>query len=76
MACCWLPLKPSPLKVDPLPRGAALLPSVRYLRMSSAIVAEAVARCAETEGVAFRAHDDLARAIKEAMWEPVYGSLE
>ncbi|QUC14553.1 NAD-dependent malic enzyme [Arachnia propionica] len=63
-------------QVDPLPRGAALLPPVRDLRASSAIVAEAVARCAETEGVASRTHDDLARAIKDAMWEPVYGSWE
>jgi len=63
-------------QVDPLPRGAALLPQVRDLRASSAIVAEAVARCAETEGVASRTHDDLARAIKDAMWEPVYGSWE
>lgn len=63
-------------QVDPLPRGAALLPLVRDLRASSAIVAEAVARCAETEGVASRTHDDLARAIKDAMWEPVYGSWE
>ena len=63
-------------QVDPLPRGAALLPPVRDLRASSAIVAEAVARCAETEGAASRTHDDLARAIKDAMWEPVYGSLE
>lgn len=63
-------------QVDPLPRGAALLPPVRDLRASSAIVAEAVARCAETEGAASRTHDDLARAIKDAMWEPVYGSWE
>jgi len=63
-------------QVDPLPRGAALLPPVRDLRASSAIVAEAVARCAETEGVASRTHNDLARAIKDAMWEPVYGSWE
>ena len=63
-------------QVDPLPRGAALLPPVRDLRASSAIVAEAVARCAETEGVVSRTHDDLARAIKDAMWEPVYGSWE
>lgn len=63
-------------QVDPLPRGAALLPPVRDLRASSAIVAEAVARCAETEGVASRTHDDLACAIKDAMWEPVYGSWE
>ena len=63
-------------QVDPLPRGAALLPPVRDLRASSAIVAEAVARCAEAEGAASRTHDDLARAIKDAMWEPVYGSWE
>ena len=63
-------------QVDPLPRGAALLPPVRDLRMSSAIVAEAVARRAGTDGVASRTHDDLAGAVKDAMWEPVYGPVE
>ena len=63
-------------QVDPLPRGAALLPPVRDLRASSAIVAEAVARRAETDGVASRRHDDLTRAVKDAMWEPLYGPLE
>ena len=63
-------------QVDPTGPGAALLPPVEDLRASSATVAVAVARAAEAEGVATRAHDDLVQAVQDAMWSPAYPALE
>ncbi len=52
--------------------GAAILPPVSSLRAVSARVAFAVARQAIAEGSARVAPADLERAIRDAMWEPVY----
>lgn len=59
-------------QVDVSEPGASLLPDVSDLRTSSALVAEAVATAAAEDGVATRHHDDLARAVQEAMWQPTY----
>ncbi|MFE5090763.1 NAD-dependent malic enzyme [Streptomyces sp. NPDC056638] len=53
--------------------GASLLPPVENLRQSSAITATAVVEAAVDEGVATRKPADPGRAVREAMWEPVYG---
>ncbi|MFF9806551.1 NAD-dependent malic enzyme [Streptomyces coeruleorubidus] len=53
--------------------GAPLLPEVRNLRTSSAVVATAVARRAADEGVARARLDDVIQRIQDAMWQPEYG---
>ncbi|MFD6173802.1 NAD-dependent malic enzyme [Streptomyces coeruleorubidus] len=53
--------------------GAALLPEVRNLRTSSAVVATAVARRAAEEGIARARLDDVIQQIQDAMWQPEYG---
>ncbi|MFE3906281.1 malic enzyme-like NAD(P)-binding protein [Streptomyces sp. NPDC059153] len=53
--------------------GASLLPPVENLRQSSAITATAVVEAAIDEGVATRKPADPGRAVREAMWQPVYG---
>jgi malate dehydrogenase (oxaloacetate-decarboxylating) len=59
--------------VDPTLPGASLLPQVADLRTTSAIVAAAVARAAERDGVAAVASDHtLEERVHEAMWEPAY----
>ncbi len=52
--------------------GASLLPDVERLREVSLAVATAVAAQAVREGLARASMDDLARRVREAMWEPVY----
>ena len=52
--------------------GASLLPDVERLREVSLAVATAVAAQAAKEGLARAPVDDLARSVREAMWEPVY----
>lgn len=52
--------------------GASLLPDVERLREVSLAVATAVAAQAAKEGLARSPVDDLARRVREAMWEPVY----
>ncbi|MGA7912971.1 MAG: NAD-dependent malic enzyme [Candidatus Dormiibacterota bacterium] len=52
--------------------GASLLPDVERLREVSLAVATAVAAQAAKEGLARAPIDDLARRVREAMWEPVY----
>ncbi|MGW0819419.1 NAD-dependent malic enzyme [Streptomyces viridiviolaceus] len=59
-------------QVDPSAPGASLLPPVENLRKSSAITAAAVVEAAVSEGVATRKPTDPGRAVREAMWEPVY----
>ena len=65
-------------QVDPKGRGASLLPDVRDLRASSAIVAIAVIRAAAREGVATADVGDvssdshLAQLVLDSMWQPVY----
>ncbi|MFE7210317.1 NAD-dependent malic enzyme [Streptomyces sp. NPDC001698] len=59
-------------QVDVSTPGASLLPPVENLRESSALTAAAVVRAAVGEGVAARAPDDPDRAVRQAMWQPVY----
>ncbi|MGW3499032.1 NAD-dependent malic enzyme [Streptomyces sp. NPDC001020] len=60
-------------QVDATGPGAGLLPPVEHIRQSSAITATAVVRAAVDEGVAARKPADPGQAVREAMWEPVYG---
>ncbi|GAA2329108.1 NAD-dependent malic enzyme [Streptomyces violaceusniger] len=53
--------------------GASLLPPVENLRESSAATATAVVKAAVGEGVATSEPADPAQAVRQAMWEPVYG---
>lgn len=59
-------------QTDASRRGAPILPPVENLRASSAIVAAAVVRAAQADGVATRAPENLVQAIQDAMWEPAY----
>ncbi|MFF3514694.1 NAD-dependent malic enzyme [Streptomyces sp. NPDC002573] len=59
-------------QVDVSMPGASLLPPVENLRQSSAITATAVVGAAVNEGVASHKPDDPGRAVRDAMWEPVY----
>ncbi|QHA02127.1 oxaloacetate-decarboxylating malate dehydrogenase [Streptomyces broussonetiae] len=59
-------------QVDPSGPGASLLPPVDNLRESSAITATAVVKAALDDGVATSKPVDIAQAVREAMWQPVY----
>ncbi|MGV9561139.1 NAD-dependent malic enzyme [Streptomyces sp. NPDC003480] len=59
-------------QVDPSTPGASLLPPVENLWGSSAITATAVVGAAVNEGVASHKPEDPGRAVREAMWQPVY----
>ncbi|MFJ5901539.1 NAD-dependent malic enzyme [Streptomyces sp. NPDC093064] len=59
-------------QVDVSTPGASLLPPVENLRESSALTAAAVVRAAIGEGVAAREPADPDRAVRQAMWQPVY----
>ncbi|RRD07297.1 NAD-dependent malic enzyme [Arachnia propionica] len=56
--------------------GAGVLPAMSSLRAVSAKVALAVARAAETDGVACIELKDPVQQVLEAMWEPVYPDIE
>ena len=58
--------------VDVSAAGAALLPAVENLRVSSASTAVAVAQAAVADGVATVMHDILVQAVQDAMWQPFY----
>lgn len=59
--------------VDVSTPGAPLLPQVADLRETSVVVAVAVARAAEAEGVASATlRSDLADQVRALMWEPSY----
>ncbi|WP_373463996.1 NAD-dependent malic enzyme [Streptomyces canus] len=60
-------------QVHPTEPGASLLPPVENLRKSSVITATAVVEAAVDEGVATVKPTDPGQAVREAMWEPVYG---
>ncbi|MEU4898161.1 NAD-dependent malic enzyme [Streptomyces sp. NPDC044780] len=60
-------------QVDVSAPGASLLPPVENLRKSSAIAAAAVVETAVSEGVATSEPADPGQAVRQAMWEPVYG---
>ena len=55
--------------------GAPLLPVVRDLRASSAMLAEAVVRAAVADGVAVFNPTNPAQAVQDAMWRPAYPDL-
>ncbi|MBS1693218.1 MAG: NAD-dependent malic enzyme [Actinobacteria bacterium] len=59
-------------QADPTPAGASLLPNVKNLRAISAEVAKDVYAAAVADGVATVTHDDVAEAIRGAMWQPTY----
>jgi malate dehydrogenase (oxaloacetate-decarboxylating) len=59
--------------VDTTQSGAALLPDVRNLRVSSAAIAVAVAEAAVEEGVTQTEITDAVQQVQDAMWQPVYG---
>ncbi|GED88967.1 NAD-dependent malic enzyme [Streptomyces sp. 6-11-2] len=59
-------------QVDVSAPGASLLPPVENLRESSALTAAAVVRAAVGEGVAAHQPADPDRAVRHAMWQPVY----
>ncbi|MEE1763863.1 NAD-dependent malic enzyme [Streptomyces sp. SP18BB07] len=60
-------------QVHPTGPGDCLLPPVENLRESSALTATAVVEAAVDEGVATVKPTDPGQAVREAMWEPVYG---
>ena len=55
--------------------GASLLPVVRDLRASSAMLAEAVVRATVADGVAVFNPTNPAQAIQDAMWRPGYPDI-
>jgi malate dehydrogenase (oxaloacetate-decarboxylating) len=55
--------------------GAPLLPVVRDLRASSAMLAGAVVRAAVADGVAVFNPTNPTRAIQDAMWRPAYPDI-
>jgi malate dehydrogenase (oxaloacetate-decarboxylating) len=56
-------------------KGAALLPPIRNLRVTSATVAVAVARRAAQDGVAQADLADPVQAVQDAMWRAAYPPL-
>ncbi|OBK44877.1 NAD-dependent malic enzyme [Mycobacterium sp. 1081908.1] len=52
--------------------GDSLLPDVQNLRQISTAVAEAVYHAAVEDGVATKTHADVAQAVADTMWAPVY----
>lgn len=59
-------------QVNPMDKGASLLPPVDNLRASSATVAVAVAKQAVKDGVAAKQSDNWVQAVQDAMWQAVY----
>jgi malate dehydrogenase (oxaloacetate-decarboxylating) len=55
--------------------GASLLPVVRDLRASSAMLAEAVVRATVADGVAVFSPTNPAQVIQDAMWRPGYPDI-
>jgi malate dehydrogenase (oxaloacetate-decarboxylating) len=55
--------------------GAPLLPAVRDLRASSAMLAEAVVRAAVADGVALFNPTNPIQAIQDTMWRPAYPDI-
>jgi malate dehydrogenase (oxaloacetate-decarboxylating) len=55
--------------------GTPLLPAVRNLRASSAMVAEAVVQAAVADGVAAYNPTNISQDIRDAMWLPAYPDI-
>jgi malate dehydrogenase (oxaloacetate-decarboxylating) len=62
--------------VDVTEPGAALLPHIRNLRVTSATVAVAVVRAALEEGVAQEPVANPVQAVQDAMWRAAYRPLD
>ncbi|WP_243521522.1 oxaloacetate-decarboxylating malate dehydrogenase [Bacillus pseudomycoides] len=64
--------------VDTSQPGAPILPEVEELRNISEIVAIEVAKAAVAEGVAREelSDNDIRKAVKEAMWQPIYRQVK
>jgi malate dehydrogenase (oxaloacetate-decarboxylating) len=62
-------------QAEPSRPGTPLLPAVRNLRASSAMVAEAVVHAAVADGVATYNPTNISQAIRDAMWLPVYPDI-
>jgi malate dehydrogenase (oxaloacetate-decarboxylating) len=62
-------------RADASQPGAPLLPVVRDLRASSAMLAEAVVRAAVADGVAVFNPTNPTQAIQDAMWLPAYPDI-
>ncbi|CQD17077.1 [NAD]-dependent malate oxidoreductase [Mycobacterium lentiflavum] len=59
-------------QASPTDVGDSLLPDVQNLRQISTAVAEAVYHAAVEDGVATTRHNDVAQAVAETTWAPVY----
>jgi malate dehydrogenase (oxaloacetate-decarboxylating) len=59
-------------QASPTNLGDSLLPDVQNLRVISTAVAEAVYQGAIADGVATKAHDDVAQTVADTMWTPEY----
>lgn len=59
-------------QASPTNAGDSLLPDVQNLRQISTAVAEAVYHAAVEDGVATKTHKDVAQAVTDTMWAPVY----
>jgi malate dehydrogenase (oxaloacetate-decarboxylating) len=62
--------------IDVSKLGAPLLPQVENLRAISEVVAIEVAKAAVADGVARIEHDDIQKAVRNAMWEPDYRTIK
>jgi malate dehydrogenase (oxaloacetate-decarboxylating) len=62
-------------QAEPSRTGTPLLPVVRNLRASSAMVAEAVVQAAVADGVALCNPTNISQAIGDAMWRPAYPDI-
>lgn len=62
--------------IDVSKLGAPLLPQIENLRAISEVVAIEVVKAAVADGVARIEHDDIEKAVRNAMWEPEYRPIK
>jgi malate dehydrogenase (oxaloacetate-decarboxylating) len=63
-------------QAEPSRPGTPLLPAVRNLRATSAMVAEEVVHAAVADGVATYNPTNISHAIRDAMWLPAYPDID